>query len=46
MGPMGPQAAAQAVTRAVKKTQNWENMKKGSKKEGSKTMLETTGAKF
>ena len=29
-----------------KKKTNWENMKKGSKKEGSKTMLETTGAKF
>ena len=31
---------------AVKKNKNWENMKKRSKKEGYKTMLETTGAKF
>ena len=44
--PRQPQSVAQAVTRAVKKNNNWENMKKGSKKEGSKTMLETTGAKF
>ena len=45
MGPMGPQAAAQAVTRAVKNPKLGKHEKR-SKKEGSKTMLEMIAAKF
>ena len=45
-GPTAAPGRGPGRNQTRKKTQNWENMKKGSKKEGSKTMLETTGAKF